>query len=71
MVWYAELEAWEVKVLRITKMLPKFLAKEYQVWDLRRAEAHLEYYEAMVRVLRQRVEEGRAELRRLEEGRSC
>jgi len=71
MVWHAQLEAWEVKVLRIIRILPKFLAKEYQVWDLRRAEAYLEYHEAMVRVLRQRVEEGRAELRRLEEDWSC
>lgn len=71
MVWDAGLEAWEVQVLRITRILPKFLAKEYQVWDLRRAEVHLEYYEAMVLVLRERVEEGRAEIRRLEGDRSC
>jgi hypothetical protein len=71
MVWHAELEAWEVKVLRLTRILPKPLAKAYQEWDLSRAEAYLEYYEAMVRVLRTRVEEGREELRRLEGDRNC
>lgn len=57
--------------MKITRILPKFLAKEYQSWDLNRAEAYLEYHEAMVRIFRQRVEEGRAELRRLEENWSC
>jgi hypothetical protein len=71
MVWHAQLEAWEVQILRLTRILPKPLAKTYQEWDLNRAEAYLEYYEAMVRVLRAQVEEGRAELRRLEGGRNC
>ena len=53
--------------MKITRILPKPLALVYQEWDLNKAEAHLEYYEAMARVLRERVEEGRAELRRLQE----
>lgn len=68
MVWHAELETWEVKVLRLTRMLPKPLAKAYQQWDLNRAEAYPEYYEAMARVIRARVEV-KAELRI--GGRSC
>lgn len=57
--------------MKITKILPKSLAKVYQEWDLNRAEAYLEYHEAMARVFRERVEEGRAELRRLEGGWNC
>lgn len=57
--------------MKITRILPKPLAKAYQQWDLIKAEGELEYHEAMVRVLRQRVEEGREELRRLGGGLSC
>jgi len=46
--------------------LPKFLAKSYQEEDLRRAEIQLKYYQTMVRVLEERCDEGREELRRLE-----
>jgi hypothetical protein len=53
--------------MKITTVLPRSLAKVYQTWDLDRAESNLEYHEAMVRVLRELVEEGRAELRRLKE----
>jgi len=51
--------------MKITRILPKFLAKAYQVEDLRRAETHLAYHMGMVRVFDQRVAEGRAELERL------
>jgi len=51
--------------MKITKILPKFLAKTYQEEDLRRAETHLEYHRMMVRSLEYRVAEGRAELDRL------
>ena len=57
--------------MKITKILPKSLAKAYQEWDLNKAEAYLEYHEAMARVFRERVEEGKAELRRLEGGWKC
>ena len=51
--------------MKITRILPKPLAKAYQEWDLNKAEAQLEYHEGMARVLREHVEEGRAELERL------
>ena len=51
--------------MKITRILPKFLAKTYQEEDLRRAEIHLEYYRSLVRNLEYRVAEGRAELERL------
>jgi len=51
--------------MRITRILPKFLAKTYQEEDLRRAEIHLEYHRGLVRNLEYRVAEGRAELDRL------
>jgi len=51
--------------LKITRILPKFLAKKYQEEDLRRAEIHLEYHKMIVSSLEYRVAEGRAELDRL------
>jgi len=51
--------------MKLTRILPKFLAKSYQVEDLRRAEIQLQYYQGMVRVLEERVAEGREELDRL------
>ena len=51
--------------MKITRILPKFLAKTYQVEDLRRTEDYLQYYKTMVRVFEERVEEGRIELERL------
>jgi len=51
--------------MKLTRILPKFLAKTYQAEDLRRAEIQLNYYRGMARVLEERVEEGRTELERL------
>ncbi len=51
--------------MKITKILPKFLAKSYQEEDLRRAEIQLQYYQGMVRNLKYRVQERREELDRL------
>jgi hypothetical protein len=51
--------------LKLTRILPKFLAKSYQSEDLRRAEITLQYHETMVKVLRQRCSEGHEELKRL------
>ena len=51
--------------MKITKILPKFLAKSYQEEDLRRAEIQLQYYKGMVRNLEYRVQEGKEELQRL------
>ena len=52
--------------MKITRLLPKFLAKTYQEEDLRRAENNIEYHRGLVRNLEYRVAEGRAELERLE-----
>ena len=54
--------------MKITRILPKFLAKAYQEEDLRRTEITLEYHRRLVRSLEYRVAEGRAELERLKEG---
>jgi len=54
--------------LKITRILPKFLAKTYQVEDLRRAEIQLQYYQGMVRVLEERISEGKEELQKLKGG---
>jgi len=51
--------------MKITRILPKFLAKTYQEEDLRRAEISLQYHRGMVRVFEERVTEGRIELERL------
>ena len=51
--------------MKITRILPKFLAKSYQEEDLRRAEIQLQYHKAMVRVFENRVSEGKEELERL------
>lgn len=54
--------------MKITRILPKFLAKSYQEEDLRRAEMHLQYHKAMVRVFEERVAEGKEELQKLNGG---
>jgi hypothetical protein len=51
--------------LKVTRILPKFLAKAYQEEDLRRAEINLEYHRGIARFFEERVAEGRAELERL------
>ena len=51
--------------MKITRILPKFLAKAYQEEDIRRAEINLEYHRELVRNLEYRVAEGREELERL------
>ena len=56
---------WRICKLKITKFLPKILAKSYQEEDLRRAEIALQYHKGMVRVLKQRCDEGKEELKRL------
>ena len=54
--------------MKLTKILPKFLAKAYQEEDLRRTEINLQYHMGMVRFFDERVAEGRAELERLKRG---
>ena len=54
--------------MKLTRILPKFLAKTYQAEDLRRAETHLQYHLGMVTIFEERVAEGRIELQRLRRG---
>ena len=51
--------------MKLTRILPKFLAKSYQEEDIRRAEIQLQYHRVAVRNLEWRVAEGRRELERL------
>ena len=51
--------------MKLTRILPKFLAKSYQEEDLRRVEIELQYHRGMVQGLEERVQEGKAELERL------
>jgi len=51
--------------LKVTRILPKFLAKSYQEEDLRRVEIQLQYHRVLVRNLEYRIAEGRQELERL------
>jgi len=46
--------------LKLTRILPKFLAKSYQEEDLRRVEMSLQYHKGMVRGLEERVQEGKS-----------
>jgi hypothetical protein len=52
--------------MKITRILPRFLAKTYQEEDLRRVSDKLQYHKEMVRVLEGLVTEGQTELQRLE-----
>ena len=51
--------------MKVTRILPKFLAKTYQEEDLRRAEISLEYHRDLVRIFEERIAEGHTELERL------
>jgi len=51
--------------MKITRILPKFLAKAYQEEDLRRTEINLQYHRGIVRFLEERIAEGYDELARL------
>ena len=55
--------------MKITRILPKPLAIAYQEHDLNRTDGQLEYYQAMVRVLEERSQEGHVELQKLKEDR--
>ena len=51
--------------MKITRILPKFLAKAYQEEDLRRAEISLQYHRGMMKFFEERIAEGYDELARL------
>jgi len=52
--------------MKITRILPKFLAKAYQEEDLRRAEIDLQFHRGYVKFFEDRVAEGHTELDRLQ-----
>ncbi len=54
--------------MKITRMLPKRLAIEWQQYDTRNLETKLEYYQQMTYGIRQLLEEAYAELQRLQRG---
>ena len=53
--------------MKLTRILPKSLAKSWQEYDLNKIRSRLEYYRGMVRVLEQLEQEGTDELRRIQE----
>ena len=53
--------------MKLTRILPKFLAKSWQEYDLNKIRSKLEYYRGMVRVLEELEQEGLEELRRLKQ----
>lgn len=48
--------------MKLTRLLPKFLAKEYQNYALSRLEAQLEYHAGMARACEEMIREAREEL---------
>ena len=54
--------------MKITRILPKKLAKGWQEYDLNRTLSQLEYHRAMVQVLEEKELEGSEELHRLKGG---
>ena len=51
--------------MKLTRILPKVLAIEWQRYDLAHVDSELEYHKAMAEYLQKRSDEGHAEMRRL------
>lgn len=51
--------------MKLTRILPKFLARSWQEYDLNKIRTRLQYYRGMVRVLETLEFEGEDELKRL------
>ena len=56
--------------MKITSILPKVLAIEWQRYDLPHVDGELEYHKVMAKYLQQRSDEGHDELRRLKGGKN-
>ena len=54
--------------MKLTRILPNVLAKEWQRYDLAHVDSELEYHKEMAEYLQQRSEEGHAELEYLTGG---
>lgn len=52
--------------MKLTRLLPKFLAKEYQNYSLNRLEAQLEYHAGMAKVCEEMIRDAHEELAWLE-----
>ena len=53
--------------MKLTRFLPKLLAKSWQEYDLNKIRSKLQYYRVMVRVCEELEQEGTDEMRRLSE----
>ena len=53
--------------MKLTRILPKFLAKSWQEYDLNKVRARLGYYRALVRMYEELELEGEDEMRRLKD----
>lgn len=53
--------------MKLTRILPKFLAKSWQEYDLNKVRSRLGYYRALVRMYEELEFEGEDEMRRLKE----
>ena len=51
--------------MKLTRILPRVLAIEWQRYDLAHVDSKLEYHKAMASCLQKLSEEGHAEMRRL------
>ncbi len=54
--------------MKLTRILPKVLAIEWQRYDLVHVDGELEYHKEMASYLQERSDEGHAELERLKVG---
>jgi len=55
--------------MKLTRILPKILAIEWQRYDLAHVDDELEYHKVMAKYLQQRSDEGHEELEHLQGGR--
>ena len=56
--------------MKLTRILPKVLAIEWQRYDLARTDSELDYHKAMASVLEKMSVEGHEELARLKGGKN-
>ncbi len=56
--------------MKLTRILPKILAIEWQRYDLNHVDSELEFHKAMAKYLQERSDEGHDELERLRGGKN-
>jgi len=52
--------------MKLTRILPKFLAKSWQGYDLNKTRAYFQYHKKMAQFYEHLVNEGEEEMRRLQ-----